>query len=169
MRVPKVGEKWPRRDGKSNGITVVQVVPSVTSTPTHVHYRYDDGVMSHKPLPEFHQKFKDPQGDPKRCLAIHAPTGLRCVHPMVDHEGMHTNGVHEWSTAKYAPETKVVLSKMPEKQERLESAKKFYAENYRSHCKSYYGYDPAESNSFEQRQGDWADPNYRAKYMGFKK
>ena len=94
----------------------------------------------------------------------------QCVG-MKDHDGFHINGAHEWSaTPKYEPETKVVLpKKTPETQARLESAKKFYAENYRAHCKSYYGYDPAESNSFEQRQGDWADPAYRAKYMGFKK
>jgi len=124
--------------------------------------------MSHKPLPEFHQKFKDPQAS-ERCPQIHK-TGLQCVG-MKDHDGFHINGAHEWSaTPKYEPETKVVLpKKTPETQARLESAKKFYAENYRAHCKSYYGYDPAESNSFEQRLGDWADPVYRAKYMGFKK
>lgn len=173
MRIPKVGEKWKRWDGKANGVTVTQVVPPGTSAPstqaanTHIHYRYDDGVVSDKPLPEFRQKFKDPVEHEGQCEQIHPPTGVRCVG-MKNHAGFHINGHHEWTvppkgaTVAVTPEVKAVVK------EKMESFVAHVGAAKRAHVMAYYGYDPIDSNPTHPKQGNWDDPDYRRKYNGFK-
>lgn len=174
MRIPKVGEKWKRWDGKPNGVTVIQVVPPGTSAPstqaanTHIHYRYDDGVQSDKPLPEFRQKFKDPVEHGAQCSELHPVTGVRCLE-VKDHVGPHSNGSQEWlrkAIPRENPADKpsrlsdapIPLSPMPSTTSLAR----------REQIKAYYGYDPAESSALTQKQGDWNDPEYRRKYNGFK-
>lgn len=174
MRIPKVGEKWKRWDGKANGVTVVQVVPPGTNAPstqaanTQIKYRYDDGVYSEKMLPEFRQKFKDPVEQAGQCAELHPVTGVRCVE-VKDHVGLHCNGSQEW---KGKP---VVQRENPaDKPSRLTDAPIPSPPlsppplARRAFIQSYYGYDPAESSALTQKQGDWNDPNYRRKYNGFK-
>ena len=163
MRVPRVSERWTQHDGRRT-VTVQKVY----GTPVRVAYRYDDGVESDKLLTDFHLKFKDPQPASEQCPQIHTPTGLRCVG-MKDHDGPHLNGLHEWTAApKHATGTKVVLSKPAPASAPLVT-ESYIGPNTRAHIKAYYGYDPIDSNPTQPKQGNWEDPEYRAKYMGFKK
>lgn len=142
MRVPKVGEKWGRHDGKTNNVTIKAVTPDLLKDPnkTRVQYRYDDGYTSSRLLPDFHAKFLAPA----ESVAAEALPAVVATSPQVPQ-------VVKKPDVPVQDVTKILTIARAE------------------HIKAYYGYDSIKDNPLKPREGNWDDPEYRARYTGLKK
>jgi hypothetical protein len=158
MRIPKVGERWLRQDGKSNTVVIIGVVAATPSIAIKVQYRYDDGVESEKFLPDFHAKFKEPAASPM-CGAAHPSLGIGCAYSK-NHNGPHRNMHHEWLERAVqpmpAPAPLIFVNEHPEP-----------VVPTSAEMRRYHGFKPDEPMD-GPREGNWNDPDYRARYSGIK-